>query len=221
MKLRATTKIRNHKLLEAREKLGLNQTDAAELCGVPKTTFMKLEKLEFPKRFNDEMVCKISAALNINTDDIMVPDMAGLEVQNTSIKVKEVPCDRILEYKTKQTERLLMMPEDSIEKQDEIELIKKYMEHLTYREREVIKLRYGIGEEMAYSLEEIARIFKVGRERVSQIEMKALRKIRMTHEKQKGFGINKVTKEDVENLSRDMGMSLFTDGKYHLVRSVK
>jgi len=221
MKLRATTKIRNHKLLEAREKLGLNQTDAAELCGVPKTTFMKLEKLEFPKRFNDEMVCKISAALNINTDDIMVPDMAGLEVQNTSIKVKEVPCDRILEYKTKQTERLLMMPEDSIEKQDEIELIKKYMEHLTYREREVIKLRYGIGEEMAYSLEEIARIFKVGRERVSQIEMKALRKIRRTHEKQKGFGINKVTKEDVENLSRDMGMSLFTDGKYHLVRSVK
>ena len=39
---------------------------------------------------------------------------------------------------------------------------------LTYREREIIKLRYGIGDGYTYTLEEVGRIFKVPRERVRQ-----------------------------------------------------
>ena len=48
---------------------------------------------------------------------------------------------------------------------------------LTYREREIIKLRYGIGDGYTYTLEEVGRIFKVTRERVRQVEAKALRKL--------------------------------------------
>ncbi|MBN2584419.1 MAG: sigma-70 family RNA polymerase sigma factor, partial [Planctomycetes bacterium] len=48
---------------------------------------------------------------------------------------------------------------------------------LTYREREIIKLRYGIGDGYTYTLEEVGRIFKVTRERVRQIEAKAIRKL--------------------------------------------
>jgi RNA polymerase primary sigma factor len=48
---------------------------------------------------------------------------------------------------------------------------------LTYREREIIKLRYGLGDGYSYTLEETGRIFKVTRERIRQIESKALRKL--------------------------------------------
>ena len=48
---------------------------------------------------------------------------------------------------------------------------------LTYREREILKLRYGIGDGYTYTLEEVGRIFKVTRERVRQIEAKAVRKL--------------------------------------------
>ena len=48
---------------------------------------------------------------------------------------------------------------------------------LSYREREIIKLRYGIGDGYTYTLEEVGRIFKVTRERVRQVEAKSIRKL--------------------------------------------
>ncbi len=48
---------------------------------------------------------------------------------------------------------------------------------LTYREREIIKLRYGLGDGYTYTLEEVGKIFRVTRERVRQIEAKAVRKL--------------------------------------------
>jgi len=55
--------------------------------------------------------------------------------------------------------------------------IENVLSTLTYREREIIKLRYGIGDGYTYTLEEVGRIFKVTRERVRQIEAKAIRKL--------------------------------------------
>jgi RNA polymerase primary sigma factor len=61
------------------------------------------------------------------------------------------------------------------------EMLKDKIEHvlksLTYREREIIRLRYGLGDGYSYTLEETGRIFKVTRERIRQIESKALRKL--------------------------------------------
>lgn len=48
---------------------------------------------------------------------------------------------------------------------------------LSYREREIIKLRYGLGEGYFYTLEDVGHIFKVTRERIRGIERKALAKI--------------------------------------------
>ncbi len=55
--------------------------------------------------------------------------------------------------------------------------MEKVLDSLTFREREIIKLRYGIGDGYTYTLEEVGRRFKVTRERVRQIEAKALRKL--------------------------------------------
>ncbi len=55
--------------------------------------------------------------------------------------------------------------------------IDNLLKTLTFREREIIKLRYGLGDGYTYTLEEVGRIFKVTRERVRQIEAKAVRKL--------------------------------------------
>jgi len=57
------------------------------------------------------------------------------------------------------------------------EKIDSVLNTLTYREREIIKLRYGLGDGYTYTLEEVGRIFNVTRERVRQIEAKAIRKL--------------------------------------------
>jgi len=57
------------------------------------------------------------------------------------------------------------------------ERIDAVLNTLSYREREIIKLRYGIGDGYTYTLEEVGRIFKVTRERVRQVEAKAIRKM--------------------------------------------
>ncbi|MEF8788254.1 MAG: RNA polymerase sigma factor RpoD, partial [Planctomycetota bacterium] len=67
--------------------------------------------------------------------------------------------------------------------------IERVLETLTYREREIIKLRYGLGDGYTYTLEEVGRIFNVTRERVRQIEAKAIRKLQhpMRTRKLEGF----------------------------------
>lgn len=69
------------------------------------------------------------------------------------------------------------------------EKIDKLLKTLTYREREIIRLRYGLGDGYTYTLEEVGRIFKVTRERVRQIEAKAVRKLQhpVRSEKLEGF----------------------------------
>ena len=55
--------------------------------------------------------------------------------------------------------------------------IRNLLQTLGYREREIINLRYGLGDGYNYTLEEVASIFKVTRERIRQIEDRALRKL--------------------------------------------
>jgi RNA polymerase primary sigma factor len=55
------------------------------------------------------------------------------------------------------------------------------MNELSYREREIIRLRYGLTDGYTYTLEEVGKIFSVTRERVRQIESKAVRKLQQPY----------------------------------------
>ena len=55
--------------------------------------------------------------------------------------------------------------------------IEKALERLSFRERVIVKMRFGLGIGFTHTLEEVSRIFKITRERVRQLEMKALRKL--------------------------------------------
>jgi len=55
------------------------------------------------------------------------------------------------------------------------------MQSLNHREREILRMRYGLTDGYAYTLEEVGRIFSVTRERVRQIEAKAVRKLQQPY----------------------------------------
>jgi RNA polymerase primary sigma factor len=64
------------------------------------------------------------------------------------------------------------------------ERIEEMLSTLNYREREIIRLRYGLGDGYGYTLEEVGKIFAITRERVRQIEAKAIRKLQTSEHRQ-------------------------------------
>ena len=69
-------------------------------------------------------------------------------------------------------------PQDSIVNRSLEEQIRKVLATLTPREEKVLRMRFGIGEKSDHTLEEVGQDFDVTRERIRQIEAKALRKLR-------------------------------------------
>jgi RNA polymerase primary sigma factor len=70
------------------------------------------------------------------------------------------------------------MPEDQVAKSLLREDLEGVLDTLSPRERDVLRLRYGLDDGRMKTLEEIGQIFNVTRERIRQIEAKALRKLR-------------------------------------------
>ena len=83
--------------------------------------------------------------------------------------------------------------------------IESLLKTLTYREREIIRLRYGLGDGYTYTLEEVGRIFKVTRERVRQIEAKAVRKLQ-----------NPVRSQVLEGFVPDASVVRFPSGDFEV-----
>ena len=69
-------------------------------------------------------------------------------------------------------------PEDEVSKNLLREDLENVLDTLSARERDVLRLRYGLDDGRMKTLEEIGQIFNVTRERIRQIEAKALRKLR-------------------------------------------
>ncbi len=76
-------------------------------------------------------------------------------------------------------------PYESTRKKDISEKLKKFLATLSPREEKIIRMRFGLGEYEGYTLEEIGYMFKVSRERIRQIEKKALAKMRQLAQKEK------------------------------------
>ncbi|MEZ5989944.1 MAG: RNA polymerase sigma factor RpoD [Planctomycetota bacterium] len=91
-------------------------------------------------------------------------------------------------------------PVDSASREMLKERVKDVLDTLTFREREIIKLRYGIGDGYTYTLEEVGRIFRVTRERVRQIEAKAVRKLQHPVRSRKLSGFLSGIAEQLGNL---------------------
>ena len=69
-------------------------------------------------------------------------------------------------------------PLHAVNQQSLKSLIGRALDGLSYREREIIRLRFGLADGYSYTLEEVGALFDVTRERVRQIEAKAVEKLR-------------------------------------------
>jgi RNA polymerase primary sigma factor len=79
----------------------------------------------------------------------------------------------------------LRAPIESTQRNQLRERIRKLLKQLSYREREVLKLRYGLDDGNMYTLEEVGQMFKVSRERIRQVEVGALQKLQLPVRKEK------------------------------------
>ena len=82
----------------------------------------------------------------------------------------ELPCPPI--------EEVYVDPEEEAHKKEMVEVVEEVLDTLTPREKKVLCLRFGIGLDCDYTLEEVGRTFDVTRERIRQIEAKAMRHIK-------------------------------------------
>jgi RNA polymerase primary sigma factor len=72
----------------------------------------------------------------------------------------------------------ILTPQDSAIYEDLVENLNKILSTLSPREERVVRMRFGLGEKQDHTLEEVGQTFDVTRERIRQIEAKALRKLR-------------------------------------------
>src|SRR6185369_10616686 len=72
----------------------------------------------------------------------------------------------------------VISPADAVISLDLAQQTRKVLATLTPREEKVLRMRFGIGESSDHTLEEVGQVFDVTRERIRQIEAKALRKLR-------------------------------------------
>ncbi|MBI1859359.1 MAG: RNA polymerase sigma factor RpoD [Deltaproteobacteria bacterium] len=75
-------------------------------------------------------------------------------------------------------DKAMLSPSDAITNVNLSEQTRKVLATLTTREEKVLRMRFGIGESSDHTLEEVGQDFNVTRERIRQIEAKALRKLR-------------------------------------------
>jgi RNA polymerase primary sigma factor len=81
-------------------------------------------------------------------------------------------------------DRSVQSPEDTALESDLSNEVERTLAPLSDREKEVLRLRYGLGTDREYTLEEIGKRLSVTRERVRQIESRALQKLRATKQRE-------------------------------------
>lgn len=121
--------------------------------------------------------------------DENLAEKTGIELDRIAelrkVQMKTVSLNTLIENDGDSTElsefiedKNAVSPEEYSAQLEMEEAVRKLLSHLTERERNVISMRYGIGNSCPMTLEEVGRVLGVTRERIRQIESKGLQKLR-------------------------------------------
>ena len=144
---------------------------------------MKKVKRELQQKYNREISAEeIAEAMETSVDKIYEMIQFSQETISLESPVNETDDQHLMDFiHDEQT----IIPSDAAVRTLLKEQIRDVLTTLSEREATVLKLRYGIENGQEMTLEEIGREFHVTRERIRQIEAKALRKLRSKSKKDK------------------------------------
>ena len=136
----------------------------------------KLRKMLFQERGREPELNEIAEKLNVPVDDVsnamfINRDVFSLEDVMSSDDEKVTLSDFLEDKKASNP------LSEAISKNCK-EIVDKALTTLSPKEEKILRMRYGIGEERNYTLEEISKEFGVTKERIRQIEAKAIKKLK-------------------------------------------
>lgn len=175
MKIEAEIRLKNAIIRERRRELGLTQKEVGDIAGVNK---FQVSKLECFIPISEKSIKKIALALDLQPHEII--STLPKDVPRKFSIIKEVSEQELEDFKYQVKQRALEYtndPSENIMEDERQKFINEMLKALTFRERHILQLRFGIDGDR-HTLEETARKFKVTRERVRQIEIKAIRRLR-------------------------------------------
>jgi len=177
MRIRAILRFRNEDLTRKRLIAGFKtQKELADFLGVSQQLVCSWETLRnYPR--NKKLIGGLEAALCCPIEDVFplgiikaINKKIGIPIEKVA-DVNQLPSFARGEY-------LLSSPEEIYERKELEKGVENWLEGISEREKKVLEMRFGIGGGKEYTLEEVGNEINVGRERVRQIEAKAMRKLR-------------------------------------------
>lgn len=168
---------------------GLTWLEMTKKIGISTATFSKILHFKWvPGKYyqNKKTAEKLCNFFQCDLEDILPNELAqqiknNLEIaklmQEGQTVYKEVDIE-YLSYDEVSQGLLVYDPRPEFEKIDLRKNLERVLKTLTPREEKVIKMRFGIGDENEYTLEEVGTELGVTRQRIIEIEAKAIRKIK-------------------------------------------
>src|SRR3990167_4268309 len=178
--LRYKLTIKNHELEKRRITLGLKQEQVAYRLGLGVASYSAIESCrQYPNPERQSQIAKILGS----SVDTLFPEWLKIfsSKWKDAEKSKIVPIDQL---KLNSPEVLSLESGDYnfMERNTDNNILKdiilKVINDLNPREANILKMRFGIGDHTSHTLEETAKEFGITRERIRQLEFKALEKIR-------------------------------------------
>ena len=175
MLIKLEARIKQGLLCRFRAKRKLTQADAAALAGVSATIWNSIECMRF-SNVGWESIKKVADLLDVRVDEICPEEIKDANLQLKREAYRE---DRCLEMYARATAERLSLPEmtECCTTEEIRSALKSVMQSITYRERTVLELRYGLDGKGTFTLEEIGKMFRITRTRVKQIEERAILKL--------------------------------------------
>lgn len=118
----------------------------------------------------------IATALNLSVDE--VKDIKSYMQDTTSLDIQVGDEDDGTTIGSFIEDTKFVNPVDSMMKQSDQDTINAILDTLSTREADILRSRFGIGTDHPMTLEEIGQVYDLSRERIRQLEAKALRKLR-------------------------------------------
>lgn len=163
------------------------RADKGSLIRIPCHLFEIINKYYYVKKEYEEKYLREPSAQEV-MDSLQISESKYALLQRSIIKMYSLQYEYdqnddgdSLNLESSISDTNNLSPEDSVVREAEKDSVSKAFKHLTEKEANILSLRYGLEDGRTKTLEEVGKRYNITRERVRQIEKRALDKLRQPH----------------------------------------